>query len=127
MDLKIKNFYLLIKAIRKNFKKKIIITSGGYKIKDLNLIINKYFLKIDKNTYISKKFKKDLIFVDNTSFRQLETIVKKSSFVICCEGAISHVSNAFNIKTIALVNTPGINTALFWTNHMDKIKLFRKN
>ena len=123
MDLKIKNFYSLIKTIRKNFKKRIIITSGGYRIKDLNLIINKYFQKIDKNIYISKKFKKDLIFIDNTSFRQLEAVVKKSSFVICCEGAISHVSNAFNIKTIALVNTPGINTALFWTNHMNKIKL----
>ena len=64
-----------------------------------------------------------MIYLSNTNFRELETIVKKSCFVICCEGAISHVSNAFNIKTIALINKPGIRTALFWTKHMANIKL----
>lgn len=127
MDLKINNFYHLIKSIHKNLKKKIVITSGGYKIKDLELIIKKFFYKKEDNLYYSKKFGRNLIFIDNTSFRQLELIVKKSSLVICCEGAISHVSNAFDIKTIALINTPGIKTALFWTKHMKNIKLLSRS
>ena len=49
------------------------------------------------------KFGRKLTILENTSFRDLENIVKKSKFVMCCEGAISHVSNSFNIKTIALV------------------------
>ena len=65
-------------------------------------------------TTIKKKFKKN--------------IVKKSSEIICCEGAISHVSNVFNRLTIALVNYQGANTGIFWTKHMPNIKLiFREN
>tara|TARA_A100000164_G_scaffold367170_1_gene388849 strand:+ start:6342 stop:7337 length:996 start_codon:yes stop_codon:yes gene_type:complete len=123
MDLRIINFYDLISTIQNKFKKPIIITSGGFKIKNLDLIIKKFFSKKSDNFYVSNKFGKNLIYLSNTNFRELETIVKKSCFVICCEGAISHVSNAFNIKTIALINKPGIRTALFWTKHMANIKL----
>ena len=54
--------------------------------------------------------------------------MKKAKIVICCEGAISHVSNAFKIKTIALVDDGHIKTAMFWTKHMENINLiYRKD
>ena len=123
MNLNEKNFDLLISTIFKKFKNNIVITSGKSNILQFKKIIEKSFIKVNKNEYISKKYKKKLIYLDKTDFRELESIVKKSSQVICCEGAISHVSNVFEKLTFALVNYQGVNTGIFWTKHMPKIRL----
>jgi ADP-heptose:LPS heptosyltransferase len=123
MNLNEKNFSFLVSTIRKKFKKNIIITSGKMNISQFNKIIDNFFLKKNNNLFISKKYKTKLIYIDKTNFRDLESIVYKSSEVICCEGAISHVSNVFQKKTVALVNYQGVNTGIFWTKHMPKIKL----
>ena len=128
MNLNNKNFKTLIKTIFDKFKKPIIITSGHKKIPSFDNIIRKNFTKFSKDHFISNKYKERLIFIDNTDFQDLELIVKKSKTLICCEGAISHVSNAFKIKTIALVNYSGVGTGVFWTSHMNKISLiYRSN
>ena len=115
MNLNSNNFNLLIKTISKKFKKKIVITNGNIKIDKFDQIIKNYFKKNVKNFFISNIHKNKLFFIDNTDFRDLEYIVKNSDEVICCEGAISHVSNAFDKKTFALIEN--INTAKFWTSH----------
>ena len=128
MDLNNKNFDMLIKTIFDKFKNKIIITSGYTKVPIFNEIIKKNFIKIDDYKFISKKYKNRLKFFDNTDFQDLELIVKRSKILICCEGAISHVSNAFKVKTLALVNYSGVGTGIFWTSHMPKISLiYRTN
>ena len=127
MNLNNKNFDMLIKTIFDKFKNKIIITSGYTKVPIFNEIIKKKFIKIDDNKFISKKYKNRLKFFDNTDFQDLEVIVKKCNNLICCEGAISHVSNAFKINTIALVNYSGANTGAFWTGHMSKITLIYRD
>ena len=128
MNLNEKNFYLLISTIKKKFKNDIVITSGKMNISKFNNIIDQFFLKKNKNIFISKRYKNKLIYIDGTDFRDLETVVYKASEVICCEGAISHVSNVFQKLTIALVNYQGVNTGIFWTKHMPRIKLiFRDN
>ena len=123
MNLNRKNFNFLISIIKKKFKKNIVITSGKMNVSQFNDIIDSFFIRKDKNIFISRKYKEKLIFVDKTNFRDLESIVNKSSEIICCEGAISHVSNVFNKLTIALVNYQGANTGIFWTKHMSNIKL----
>jgi len=125
MNLNVKNFKLLIETIRKKFNNKIIITSGNIKISQFDLIKNYYFKKIKKNYYKSSVYKNNLFFIDKTDFRDLEYIVKKSNEIICCEGAISHVSNGFKKKTYALIGN--INTAKFWTSHMKNINLLKRN
>ncbi len=128
MSLNYNNFYQLINTIHRKFKKKIILTSGNIKIDNFDLIIKNRFYKKTKNIYFSNKFKDKLIYFENTSFRDLERIVKNSSSIVCCEGAISHVSNAFNIKTIALINKMSFKTATYWTKHMNNIRLvYRDN
>ena len=128
MNLNEKNFDLLISTIKKKFKKNIVITSGKMNVSQFNDIIKKFFVNKDKSIFISRKYKQKLIYIDKTNFRDLESIVNKSSEIICCEGAISHVSNVFNRLTIALVNYQGANTGIFWTKHMSNIKLvFREN
>ena len=127
MELNYKNFDNLIRVIFKKFNKNIILTSGKININDFNLIINKNFYLKEKNVYFSNKYKNRLIFINKTSFRDLEQIVKNCSSIICCEGAISHVSHAFNIKTIALINKISLKTAIFWTKHMKNINLIYRD
>lgn len=124
MNLNYKNFEQFINLIRKKFKKNIVITTGGVKVDQLSLIKQKFFDKYDKNTYLSKKNKHHIILIDNTEFRDLEKIVSLCSEIICCEGAISHVSHALEKNTIALINN--IKTAKFWTQHMSKLKLIKR-
>ncbi len=126
MDLKISNFDHLIKTIKKKYKNKIVITAGRKFVSDFNVIIKRNFKKKNNRIYISKKYKEKLIYIDKTDFRELETIVKKSKLVICCEGAVSHVTHAFKIRTIALINKPHYKTALFWTKHMNNISLIKR-
>ena len=125
MNLNLKNFSLLIKTIISKFNKDIVITSGKVDIKQLNIIKNYYFKQLKKDIFISDKFKNKLTFIGNTDFRDLEYIVKKSKEVICCEGAISHVSNAFDKKTLALIND--LKIAKFWTSHMKNLTLIKRD
>ena len=127
INLNYKNFDNLIKKVFKKFKRNIVITSGKNQIKTLDKIINLYFEKKNKNIFFSKKYQKKLIFIKKTSFFELESITKNCSLVICCEGALSHVSHALRINTIALINKRNIKTALYWTSHMDKIKLIYRD
>ena len=124
MNLDINNFKLFIKTIKDKFKNKIIITSGNIKVDKLDKIINFYFKKEKKNIYNSKYYKNNLYFIDKTDFRDLEYIVKYANEIICCEGAVSHVSNGFDVKTYALIEN--FDTAKFWTSHMKKIKLLKR-
>ena len=125
MNLNSKNFDIFIKTIFDKFKKHIIITSGYIKVPFFHDILKNNFIKINDKEYISKRYKNRLRFIDNTDFQDIELIVKKCKILICCEGAISHVSNSFGKITYALVNN--INSAKFWTNHMPKIKLITRN
>ena len=125
MNLNKKNFDKLIKTIKLKFKKKIVLTSGRINTKQFNEIKINCFKSVKKNIFISNKYKNDLVFIDNTDFRDLELIVNRSDIVVCCEGAISHVSNALNKKTVALINN--LRTAQFWTNHMKYLKLIKRD
>ena len=125
MSLSGKNFDVLIKTIFDKFKLPIIITSGNIKMPAFNNLIKKNFIKINDNEFISNKYKNRLKFFDKTDFQDLELIVKKCKILICCEGAISHVSNSLGKITYALINN--IDAAKFWTGHMPKIRLIRRN
>ena len=124
MDLNIVNFSKFMSSINKKFKKNIIITNGIFNIELFDSIKRIYFKKIKKNIYVSKKFKFKLMIIENTDFRDLENIVKKCDELICCEGAISHVSNSLNKKTYALINDTKIGN--FWTKHMKNLKLIKR-
>ena len=125
MNLNEKNFKLLVDTIFKKFKKNILITTGSIKIPLLENILKKYFKKYEDNEFISIKYKNKLRFFNNTDFQDLENLVKNANNLICCEGAISHVSHAFKKNTIALIN--GLETAKFWTSHMPKITLIKRS
>ena len=70
----------------------------------------------------------NITFIKNTTFNDLESLVKKSSFLICCEGGISHVSHNCYVDTIAFYEKNRLEHTKYWTGHMSKLSLYeRKN
>ena len=120
MGLNNKNINSFLSFLIQKFKKKIIITSGFKKLPILDKIINSTFKK-QNLAFHHKLYKSKIIFLKNLDFRDLEIIVKKSKFLIACEGAITHVSNSFDIPSIMLIQKNRKQTALFWTGHMNNV------
>ena len=125
MKLNPNNIYELIKDIIKNTNQNLIITQGSITT-DIMLKFRRLYLNKNKKINAIKFNKKKAYFIDKTDFRDLENIVRRSKFLICCEGAISHVSNSFNKKTILLFQKNNYNIANFWTGHMDSIFMLKR-
>ena len=120
---------ILIKKIliTLDYKFNIVITTGS---KKLNLLeqYKKKFTKLNENRFVMTINKNNVFFYDNCSFKDLEIIIKDSSFLICCEGGVSHVSHNLKIKTIAFFEKSRLQHTQFWTSHMNNLTLFeRKN
>ena len=106
-------------------KFKIILTTGNKKIKSLADYISSFETK--DNILFKKKIDgSTILYLNNISFDQLASLVSNSSLLICCEGAISHLSNNFNVPTFALYEKKRIQHTKFWTGHMSKISLIER-
>lgn len=91
-----------IEKILKKTKKKLIITSGfktPYLLKEIISEIDKSKVKIIKNI----------------NFSDLEILTSRSSTLISCHGAISHIATSFNIKQIDIIDKSY--NYKKWTNH----------
>ena len=125
MNLKAVSIYKFLQALIKKFKCNIVITQGFKKVRIMDEFKTKYFKNIkDPETKIAKKTVK---FIEQSSFRDLENIVLYSKILICCEGAISHVSHSLNKKTIALIQKDRLTSTNFWIGHMNNIKTVFRN
>ena len=125
MNLKAASIYKFLQALIKKFKCNIVITQGFKKVTIMDEFKTKYFKNIkDPETKIAKKTVK---FIEQSSFRDLENIVLYSKILICCEGAISHVSHSLNKKTIALIQKDRLISTNFWIGHMGNIKTVFRN
>ena len=120
MKLKPDNIYSFLKALVKNSKNNIVITQGYKNVEVINKFKLKYFKNLKKSQI--KIENKTVTFIDQCSFRELENIVLSCKVLICCEGAISHVSHSLNKKTIALIQKDRIISTNFWIGHMKNIK-----
>ena len=125
MNLKPDSIYIFLKSLIKKFKCNIIITQGFKKVTIMNEFKTKYFKNI-KDPHITI-LKKNVKFIEQSSFRDLENIVLYSKILICCEGAISHVSHSLNKKTIALIQKDRLISTNFWIGHMNNIKTVFRN
>tara|TARA_B100000989_G_scaffold170870_1_gene128019 strand:+ start:1333 stop:2361 length:1029 start_codon:yes stop_codon:yes gene_type:complete len=108
-----------------NYEYNIVITTGSKKL-DLLKEYTKEFDIINKNKLQKKVNQNKIIFISNSTFNDLETIIKNSSFLICCEGGVSHVSHNMNIKTIAFFEKNRLQHTHFWTSHMNNLTLFER-
>ena len=125
MNLKAESLHKFLKALIKKFKCNIVITQGFKKVKIMDEFKSKYFKNVkDPQTKILNKTVK---FIEQSTFRDLENIVLNSKILICCEGAISHVSHSLHKKTIALIQKDRLISTNFWIGHMNNIKTVFRN
>ncbi len=108
-----------------NGKFDIVLTTGSKKLKVLKEY-TKDFNKEVSNLYAKKLNSNNIFFIDGCSFNDLESIIKNSSFLICCEGGVSHVSYNMNISTIAFFERNRLQHTQFWTSHMNNLTLFER-
>ena len=125
MNLNPKNIFFFLKLLVKKFKANLVITHGNKKIKILDELKFKYFKDLKSNKINFRD--KSIILIQNTSFRDLENIVKDCKILICCEGAISHVSHSLNKNTISLIQKDRLITTNFWIGHMSNNKTVFRN
>ena len=125
MNLNPETIYKFLEALIKKFKCNIVVTQGFKKVKIMDEFKTRFFKNIkDPKTKIAQKTVK---FIEQSSFRDLENIVLNSKILICCEGAISHVSHSLNKKTIALIQKDRLISTNFWIGHMNNIKTVFRN
>jgi len=103
----------------------VVITTGSKKIKDLNDFVSDFNNSVE-NIYTKQINNICVTFIKDTTFNDLENLVKNSSFLVCCEGGISHVSHNLNIQTIAFYEKSRLQHTKYWTGHMTKISLVER-
>ncbi len=108
-----------------NYQYDIVITTGIKHLEGLSSFVSS-FKKIDTNISELNNKNKIIRFVKNTSFNDLETIVKNSSFLITCEGGISHASHNLNVKTLAFYQKNRLEHIKFWTGHMKDMNIYER-
>lgn len=105
----------------------IAITTGSKKLTHLDDFVSQF--TTNDNTIFTRTINNTSInYFKNTTFNDLENLIKSSSFLICCEGGVSHVSHNFDISTIAFYEKNRLQHTKYWTGHMNKLSLYqRKN
>jgi len=104
----------------------IVLTSGSKKLTIINEIIND-FVYLENDDFYEKNISNTIIrYIPNTTFNDLENLVKNSSFLITCEGGISHASHNFGVETIAFYQKNRLQHMMFWTGHMGKLSIFER-
>ena len=94
---------LLIDIVKKT-KKKLVVTTGLVKNNLFDDIKN---LKINDN----------IIFLNNLTFLQIESLINDTDLLISCHGAVSHVAAAKNKKQIDIIEKSKYFFYSKWTYH----------
>ena len=115
------DFENFIKNIVTQSENNLYITTGLISNKFTNLIKSK-FNKINEFKFELNYNNKKIIFFEKTTFTELEILVSKSSILISCHGAATHVAAAFNIKIIDILDKSKILFYKKWTTHLRNYK-----
>lgn len=81
----------------------ILITTG---LKDFQLIKDlkeKFFQEISDNIFYKKNYIKSIFLVYRPSFDDIESLLRNTSTLISCHGAVLHASNSFDVQKIDII------------------------
>ncbi len=81
----------------------LLVTTGAVDFDLLNLLINNFFKKIDKNIFIKNCENSDIYFIHKPTFEDIESLLRNTKTLISCHGAITHAANSFNVKSIDII------------------------
>ena len=80
------------------------------------------------DTVFSKVVDKNIEFLKNLNFFELEYLVSNSKLLISCHGSISHIAAAHKIKQIDIIDINTKNPYINWTEHFrNYFSLYRKD
>ena len=85
------DFFSLLKSIISKTNKNLIITTG---LKTPSLL----------NKMMHENLNPKFFFFDKMSIFEIEHLIKKSTFLIACHGAVSHIAAANNVKQIDIID-----------------------
>ena len=114
-------FENFIKSIVSQTENNLYITTGLISNKFISIIKNK-FNKSNEFIFELKHNNKKIIFFEKTTFFELEVLISKSSMLISCHGAPTHVASAFNIKIIDILDKSKLPFYEKWTRHLRNYK-----
>lgn len=119
------NSFLLKMINSKN--KDIIITTGI----NTNNFLDKFkdsFNNLNRNIYKRQDSNNSIFLITDTSFLQLKYLISKSSTIISCHGAVTHVSNAMNKFIIDIYDRSEESFYKRWNSHFRNYKyIYRKD
>ena len=81
-------------------KNDILITTGLLKIDLLEKMKKSFFTKKTSNIYFRDLFDHKIFFVENSTFHDLEFLVKSAKILIACHGSLQQSASAFGIKIL---------------------------
>ena len=81
-------------------KNDILITTGLLKIDLLEKMKKSFFTKKTSNIYFKNLFDYKIFFVENSTFHDLEFLVKSAKILIACHGSLLQSASAFRIKIL---------------------------
>ncbi len=84
-------------ALRKN---DILITTGILKLELLEKMKKSFFTKKATNIYSKEISNYKIFFIENSTFHDLEFLVKNSKTLIACHGSLQQSASAFEIKIL---------------------------
>ena len=120
-------FVDFIEILTKKISQNIVISTGNIN----NPIINKFYDSLEKynNKFHYKELNGNYLFVaKNLNFFELESLVKNSSIVITCHGAVTHLASALNKKIVDIFDKSKKDFYYKWNKHMKNYNyIFRKN
>ena len=103
-------------ALRKN---DILITTGILKVELLEKMKKSFFTKKISNIYSKEISNYKIFFVENSTFPDLEFLVKNSKTLISCHGSLQQSASAFEIKILDIFEK---NQEIWYRRHTKHIK-----
>ena len=100
-------------------KNDILITTGLLKIDLLEKMKKSFFTKRTSNIYSKEISNYKIFFIENSTFHDLELLVKNSKTLIACHGSLQQSASAFEIKILDIFEK---NQEIWYQRHTKHIK-----
>lgn len=103
-------------------KNNILITTGILKLDLLENMKKSFFTKKTSNIYFKEISSYKIFFIENSTFHDLELLVKNSKTLITCHGSLQQSASAFEIKILDIFEK---NQEVWYRRHTKHIKNYR--
>ena len=101
-----------------NQKNNVLITTGIISFDLIEKLKKNYFYKKTENIFFKKNSFNSIYLIFKPTFNDLESLLRKSKFLITCHGAITIASNSFNVNKIDIIEKSQEDFYIKFTSHL---------